>query len=289
MSEDSSILVTGATGNLGSEVVRQLIETGLPTRAAVRNPASYRAPEGLRGTTAFDYERPERFDTALDGVEAVVLIPRPLDAAAEAVMTPFIDAAARAGVRQVTLSTALRVDQYEPSPLRNVERHLERSGLSYTLVRPNFFMDNFSGAMFDSMIREQGAVSVAAGESQSSFIAATDIAAVIVDTLRKPEHQGKVYNLTGPEALDHHAIAAAISEVSGRSVSYQPISEDDLKAAVRAQGMSEPSADFLAKLYQLTRAGYYAAVTDDVERVTGRPPMRFSDFAWAHARAWKTA
>ena len=139
----NSILVVGATGNLGSEVVRQLVSSKNKVRVAVRNPANYPAPSPLVEAIRFDFDDPTSFCPALDSIDRVFLISRPLDPEAPSVLAPVIQASKQAGVKQIVFLSALGVDQNEEAPLRQVERLLESSGIGYTVLRPNFFMDNF--------------------------------------------------------------------------------------------------------------------------------------------------
>jgi uncharacterized protein YbjT (DUF2867 family) len=198
-----------------------------------------------------------------------------------------IQAAKQAGVEQIVFTSAFGVDQNEEAPLRKVERQLEASGLGHTVLRPNFFMDNFSNGFIAPMIQDADAIFVAAEDAKTSFIAISDIAAVAVAALTEEGHAGKAYNLTGPEELDHSTVAAAISAVSERNISYQPISEADMRQGALENGLPGPHVDYLAVLYQATRAGYLAATTSDVEQVLGRPALSFDEFLKQNQAAWQ--
>jgi uncharacterized protein YbjT (DUF2867 family) len=182
------------------------------------------------------------------------------------------------------LISALGVDAVEQAPLRQVERHLMASGLKYTILRPNFFMDNFTTGFLAPSVK-QGAIHLAAADGKTSFIAAADIAEVAAAAI----HQGlagKEYNLTGPEALDHSTVAGIISTVGGKPVAYHPLSEEAMFQGLRGTGMPESAVQYVGVLYAAVRAGYTAAVTNDVETLTGRRPLSFEAFARQHAADW---
>ncbi len=255
----------------------------------VRNPDLYNALSPQIEVARFDFDDPTSFCSALDSVEKLFLIALPLDPEAPMVLAPVIQAAKHAGVKQIVFTSALGVDQNEDAPLRKVERLLESSNIPHTVLRPNFFMDNFSTGFIAPMIQGAGGIFVAADNAKTSFIAISDVAAVAVEALTEDGHEGKSYNLTGPEALDHYSIASAISIVSEREISYRPISEDEMGRAALDNGLPEPGGDYLAALYQATRAGYLAATTSDVEDVLGRPPVNFDAFAQKNKAAWQVA
>jgi uncharacterized protein YbjT (DUF2867 family) len=195
-----------------------------------------------------------------------------------------MDLAKERGVRHIVMASALGVDAVEQAPLRLVERHLMASGLPYTLLRPNFFMENFSTGFLAPMLK-QGGIFLAAADGKTSFISVKDIAEVAAIAFVKGLGS-KEYNLTGPEALDHTAVAAMISKVSGKPITYQAIPEEAMLSGLRGTGMPEGAVQYVGVLYSAVRAGYTAAVTRDVEAVTGRKPITFQDFARQAAAAW---
>lgn len=284
---DPTIFVLGATGNLGSEVTRQLVAKELRVRVGVRKPDQYQAPSPRVDVVRFDFDDPTSYSPALDGIEKLFLIAPPLDPEAPMLLAPLIQAAKQAGVEQIVFTSALGVDQNEDAPLRKVERMLEASGIGHTVLRPNFFMDNFSSGFIAPMIQGANGIYVAAESAKTSFIATTDIAAVAVACMTEDGHLGKAYNLTGPQGLDHAGIAAIISELAGREVVYQAIPESAMRQGAIDNGLPEQGADYLSVLYQATRAGYLAATTSDVELVLGRPPVPFKEFAQQNRAAWK--
>lgn len=277
------ILVTGATGNLGSAVVETLKARGIAARAAARDPK--RIADGTE-VVRFDFADAATHQAALQGVSSVFLVAPPMDPAAPELLNPFIDAASTAGVEHIVLNSAFGVDQNEQAPLRIVERHLMESGVAYTILRPNFFMDNFSAGFIAPMIEQHSAFFLAADDARTSFISVRDIAAVAATAFAEAL-TGREYNLTGPKALSRTEAAAIISDAAGKTIQYRPIPEEDMLKGARDNGMPEGAVQYMAVLYQAVRAGWTEAVTPDVERVAGRPPVSFEEFAKLNADSWK--
>lgn len=278
-----TILVTGANGSLGQAAVTALVAAGYRVRAGARRPQSSTDP-AVQGVH-FDYDAAATHRAALEGADGVLLIAPPLDVESPARLNPVIDLAKELGIGKVVLNSALGVDADETAPLRRIERHLIASGLDHTILRPNFFMENFTTGFLAPQIR-QGTIFLAAADAKTSFISTQDIAAVAVAAFNGG-HLGRAYNLTGPEALDHAEVARLISQVTGRTIDYQAIPEEEMLRGAMQNGLSESSAHFLGLLYSVVRNGWAAGVTKDVRQVTGRPPLSFADFARQSAALWK--
>jgi uncharacterized protein YbjT (DUF2867 family) len=250
-----TILVTGASGALGRAVVSALGETA---RQGLRNLS--KAAVGV-DAVRFDYADPATFRPALDGAHGLFLMAPPLDPDAPAKLAPVVAAAKDAGVRHIVFVSAFGVNHNEQAPLRLVEHMVTGSGIAYTILRPNFFMENF---------RHGHEISLAAGDAKISFISVRDVAAVTLEAFHRPL-AGQELDLTGPEALDHHEVARILS------TTYHAISEDEMVDGARAAGMPEPNIHYLKMLYAIVRAGDAAGITTDVERILGRKPVRFAE------------
>ena len=284
MADLNNILVTGARGNLGGAVVRALVGCGATVIAGGTRPEEMQMHHGIQ-RVKIDYTQPPTVEAALDSVDGLFLVAPPLDFEAPAKVNPVVGMAKAAGVKHVIFNSALGVDQNESAPLRLIEKHLMTSGLPYTILRPNFFMENFSSGYIAPMIA-QGGIFLAAGNAQTSFISIEDIAAVAAAAFEK-EQFGAAYNLTGPAALDHTQVAKIISEASGRIVTYQAITEEAMIQGAKDQGLPEGVIQYMAILYDAVRKGWMSAVTEDVERALGRPAVAFGAFARKNAAAWK--
>jgi uncharacterized protein YbjT (DUF2867 family) len=269
------VLITGASGVLGRAIVQAAVGTGFAVRQGVRN--SSKANPAAK-TVHLDYADPSTITTALAGISALVLMAPPLDANAPALLGPVVTAAKAAGVQQLVLISAFGVNHNEQAPMRIVEHLVIDSSVPYTILRPNFFMENFSEGPQAGGIREQNAIYLAAGDGKTSFVSVKDIATVAVAAL-KQSLTGVEVDLTGPEALDHSGVAKIISKASGRNVVYHSLTEEQMLEGARSHGMPEPAVAYLAMLYGVVRAGYAAGITPYPETVTGKKPLSFENFA----------
>ncbi|MFC4453155.1 SDR family oxidoreductase [Deinococcus sonorensis] len=277
------ILITTPNGKVGSEIVRQLQAQGTPVRVGAHTVEKARAAFPDTEVVHFDFNDEASVHAALQGVDRLYLAsPGPMPAAP---VKRVVDLAKEAGVQHVVRLSALGAEQGD-NPLRDVERHLEASGLQWTFLRPNWFMQNYSTDMAGG-IREQGQLLEPAGDAATGFVDARDIAAVGVAALTTDGHAGQAYGITGPAALTRTEVAAAISAATGREVQYQPISEEQYQQVMGRAGAPDAYVGLMTNLYQMVRAGYTATVTDDVQRVTGRAPISFEQFARDHADTWR--
>jgi len=285
----TTILVTGATGTIGSQVVAALKgREDVKVRVAVRSAAQADALRG-GGVTPVDFEfnKPELIKTALTGVDKVFLVV-PFVAEQVEYGTKFIDQAQQAGVRHIVKLSALGSDFVPGIDLgrwhRIVERYLAGSGLAYTFLRPNNFMENF---IHIHPPGKDGNIYLPLGQAGCSFIAGADIAAVGAAALTTPGHEGKAHELTGPEALTLAQAAQIISGVAGRPVNYVDVPEEAARKSMLGAGMPGWMTEALLELNALGKAGHAARVTDSVQKVLGRAPTRFTQFAQQHAASWK--
>lgn len=280
------VLVTGATGNVGSEVVRGLRSLGLPVRAAVRRPERVgEVPDGLVEYVPFDFARPETYGPALRGVQKVFLVRPPQISNTKRYINPFIDAAGTAGIRHVVLLSLLGAEKNPVVPHRRIEDYLRSSGLPTTFLCPSFFMQNLS-TVHRGDIRDRGEIFVPAGNGSTSFIDARDVAAVAVKTLAEPGHEGRAYPLTGSEALDYYAVAEAFTEVLGRRVVYPDPSVPRFVRRMLGRGMPVGFVLVMTAIYTTARLGFAGTVTPDTARLLGRPPTTVREFVRDYQDCW---
>lgn len=284
MENIQTILVTGAAGNVGRAVASALLERDFKVLGGTTRPETAVLPKGVTAVRA-DYNDPASVEKALEGVDGLFLVAPLLDPEAPAKLNPVIDQAKSKGVAHIVFNSALGVDQNEAAPLRIIEKHLMASGVNYTILRPNFFMENFSTGFIAPMIA-QGGIYLAADDARTSFISTADIAAVAASAFEEG-HYGSEYNLTGPDALDHSQVAGMISEITGKTISYHALPEEAMLEGAREQGMPEGAVAYMAVLYQAVRNGWMAAVTEDVQKAAGRPPITFGEFVRKSADHWR--
>ncbi len=219
----NTILVTGATGTVGSFLVRKLGAAGVPARALVRSREKAEAVErlGLEAVVG-DLDKPETLAPALAGIERVFLLSAPEERQAE-LQNNLVHAARDAGVRHIVKLSAIGVGgELDAISLgrihRETEEEIERAGLAHTHLRPNGFMQN--SFMFAATIKAQGTFYAPFGEAKVSYVDARDVAAVAFHALTADGHEGKAYEITGPQALSYHDMARELSSVLGREVKY---------------------------------------------------------------------
>jgi uncharacterized protein YbjT (DUF2867 family) len=272
------ILITGASGNVGKEVLRQIVQTGVQVRAAfqsVRKGAL--APSGIEVVVA-DYNQPDTLRAALKSVDRVFLVGPPTEQLPE-LERKAIDVIRGSEVGHVVKLSAMGgKEAIFPRQHAQSEDYIQSSGVPFTFLRPNGFMQNMVNYNA-ATIATQNAFYGSEGEGQVSQIDIRDVAAVAVKVLTEAGHVGKAYTLTGPESLTNTQIAQILSDDLGREIRFVNLSPEQLKKALLAAGTPEWNADALLDLQRYYREGKAATVTQDVEQILGRKPTSFAQFS----------
>jgi len=280
------ILITGASGNVGREVVKQALAVGLKVRATFQSPGvAAKAPAGLEGVI-MDYAKPETIRPVLEGVEKVFLVGPPSRDLADLERNFINEVRAAGGKHIVKLSALGGRESIFSSGHRDSEEHIEASGLPFTFLRPNGFMQNLVNYNAGT-IRSQSTFYGCQANGGVSIVDIRDIAAVAVIVLAASGHGGKSYTLTGAEALTNDQVAEKISRVVRQKISYVDLPPAEFKKAIMSAGIPEWSADALLDLQRFYREGKASTVTDDVERLTGRKAISFDQFASDYAFAFQ--
>ena len=296
-----TILVTGATGTVGSEVAKQLLsakgqkqEEDMIIKAAARsaNDSTFRNL-GVQ-MVELDFDKPDTLSAALRGVDKLFLL-TPFQSNMVDLTSNLVNEAKNAEVRYIVKQSVLGADAEQaiiPSRLhRQAEKVIEESEIPFTFLRPNFFMQNFV-MYYSHFIKTQGAFYVPAGDAKASFV---DVAAVAVQALSgsrsskngESKHIGKAYDITGGEALSYGEAAETLSKEIGKKVNYVNISEEDARKGMKDVGAYEWTINSMTELFGITRAGYLSEISPAVEQVTGKKPITFSQFARDYAGAFK--
>ncbi len=215
---------------------------------------------------------------ALTGADAAFLLSPPGFTNQDELLAPVIDAARTLGVGKVVLMTAMGADADPAGPLRKTETHLEGSGLTWNVIRPNWFMQNFNTYWLHG-ITHAGAIQLPVGDAKGSFIDARDIAAVAAALLVRSDWDNREFDLTGAEALDHDAVARILSQEVGRKIVYDDITPDETRAGLLAAGLPAAYAEFMLVILGFFKLGYAERVTDAVGTITGRAPRTFEGYA----------
>jgi uncharacterized protein YbjT (DUF2867 family) len=289
------ILVTGATGLNGGELVRRLSARGVAVRALVRNATGANAPKAaelsrLAGVEVAeaDMARPHTLASALKGIDRAMLISSS-DPTMGEVQSAFIDAAALAGVRHVVKLSGIIPDLNSPFRFARmhgeIEQHLEASGMAFTHLRAGEFMHAYFRQV--PSIVNRGALSLPMADARIASIDIGDIADVAADVLTGSGHEGKTYPITGPDALTMTQVAAALSAATGKPIRYVDVPPADAKAAQLAAGMPAYLADGLAELFAERRKGKEATVSPVIRTIFRRRPLSFDEFARRYAAVFR--
>jgi uncharacterized protein YbjT (DUF2867 family) len=251
-------------------------------RALVRDPA--RAPHRNVEIVIGDFDRPDTLDAAMRGIDTVLLVSPAVPAQEIAV----IDSAVRQGVTHVVKITS-KASADSPVDRRRgqaqIEAHLETTGLAYTQLRSNAYMQNLLALA--PMIRQTGGFVMSAGDGQVGMIDARDVAAVAAAVAAAPkEHAGQTYWLTGPGLISYTDVARELSAVLGHAVGYRRISPAEHRAAMIAAGVPEAVATSNAQAFGLIAEGDAAWLSDDVKSITGTPPRPLRSFITDHITAF---
>lgn len=275
------VLVVGASGTVGSELSRLLKEQGYSVRATTSKPVK----DDSASLVHVNLATGEGITKAFEGVDKAFFLSPPGYADQYAMLSPLVQEAKRRGLKKVVLMTAMGANASEDTPFRRVEIELEKSGLAYNIIRPNWFLQNFNTFWIQG-IREQGKILLPAGNAKVSFIDARDISAVAAKLLTSDEFNNKDFDLTGSESVDHAQVAAAISKATGKTITYQEIKPEELKAGLLAAGLPKDYTDFLLLIMGFLREGYSARTTDNVKLITGKAPHTLAAYAQDYKASW---
>jgi uncharacterized protein YbjT (DUF2867 family) len=288
-----TILITGATGTVGSEVVKQLSAKGenIIVKAAARS-ATDNTFENLNRVQVveLDYDKPDSLAVALKGVDKLFLL-TPFQSNMVDLTSNLVSEAKKAEVKYIAKQSVMGADAepgITPGRLhRQAEKIIEESGIPFTFLRPNFFMQNFVN-YYSNLIRSQGAFYIPAGDAKVSFVDVRDIAAVAVKSLINDNQQkGRAYNITGGEALSYGQAAEILSKAVGKKINYVNVTDQDARNGMKDMSMDEWTIKSMIELFEITRAGYVSEISPIVEQVTGNKPITFSQFANDYAGSFK--
>ncbi len=280
------ILVTGATGTVGAEVVRRLHASGHEVVAGMRRPNHSSIDWGGEvERVLLDYMRPETFEPAFGDIESLFLVRPPALAEVRRHILPAIDAAAAFGVQHLVFLSVLGVEHSPGLPHREIEQHLQSIDLPHTILRPSFFMQNLSSA-HQSEIRDFDEILVPAGDGKTSFVDARDIAEVAVRTLTEDGHRNATYDLTGSEAFDYYQVARIFSDVLDRTISYKNPSLFRFVNRMHRRHLPIGYLLVMSAIHELTREGYSSRITGELPRLLQREATRLRAFIEDYRACW---
>lgn len=280
------ILVTGASGNVGSAVVRSLTDRGARVRTTGRPGSAATAGDGDE-VVAFDFTDRVTWARAFAGVETMFLVRPPVIGNVKRDLLPAVAAARQAGVRHVVFLSLQGAEKNKVVPHATVESWLRGSGMSWTFVRASFFHQNLSTTHAGD-IRDRDQIIVPAGRGATAFVDAEDVGAVAAAALADPDaHRNTAWTVTGPRALPYDQVAAILTHELGRPIHYtRPGALRYVRHARKVLGMPWGMVMVTTAIYTTARLGLAAGLSDDVRIVLGRDPIDFAEFAHRERRAW---
>ncbi|PWU82635.1 MAG: NAD(P)-dependent oxidoreductase [Candidatus Nitrosopolaris wilkensis] len=290
--DDTSILVTGSTGTVGSEVVKQLaspssvhgvIKAAVHSRDKADKFKSYNSVE----IVDIDYNRSETIADALENVDKLFWL-TPLAPNMTEISSNLVKEAKKNDVRYIVKLSVMGADAEPGTTIGRVHRQeekiIEESGIPYTFLRCTAFMQNFVN-FFGPTIKTQNAFYIPAGDGKVSFVDVRDIAVVATEILTKSnakksqQYENKAYAITGEEALSYSQAAEILSNEIGKKISYIDIPEEDARKAMKEAGIDGWHVDALMELYRIIRADHASQTTATVEEIIGRKPLSLAQFA----------
>ena len=274
------ILVTGASGNVGAYVIKELLKLGEKVVAAGTDTRKLRNMFGdIVDVVEFDFTNKDTFNEALNDVDRVFLM-RPPSLGKPQDLYPFIDAMKARNMKLICFLSLMGVENNTIPPHHKIEKYIEGSGIPYAHIRPGFFMQNVSG-IHSVEIRELDKIFVPAGKSKTSFIDASDIGlsiAVILNETQK--YRNTAHTITGPEALDYYQVAEVLSKLTGRKITYaKPGYLRYRNYYIKTRKLDKGYVNVTVMLYFMTRLGTAKEVTNEFYKLTGKKPRTFEEFA----------
>ena len=281
------VLVTGAVGNVGREVVRAVHARGLTARVADLSVSAIRQMHGLDvDAVRLDYDDPSTFEHALDGCSELFLVRPPAVACMESTLLPFIDVALVKGIEHIVFLSALGAATNKLVPHHAVEQHLGESNVSYTLLRPSFFSQNL-GAAYREDIAQDGRLFLPAGRGRVAFVDIRDVAEVAAIILEDPEpHRGAAYTCTGPEAFSFEETARLMTDVIRRPIRYECASLAGYVRHLSERGLSLAQIAVQTVLHVGLRFGQNERIDPTLERLLGHRPRTLATYVRESADLW---
>lgn len=281
------ILVLGALGNVGAEVVNSLILLGNPVRVADLDLQKIKERFGNKvEALAFDFLRTETYSAAFHDIESMFLLRPPQISNVQKIMFPALEAARKAGVKHIVFLSLIGIEENKVVPHYKVEQWLVNSGLRYTFMRCSFFMQNLN-TTHRLEIRDRNEIFLPVGNAKTSFLDVRDIGAVAALALTENGYENKAYDLTGAEALDYYQVAELFSKELGRGITYK--NPNSISFFFRLLTQKTPIVFALIQtwLYGNTRKGMAVTVTGEVERFLNRKPTLMREYIHEFRSFWE--
>lgn len=281
-----TILVTGASGTIGRELVRYLIANNTCVRIAARDEQKVTEFKNCGcPVISFDYEKERTFDKAFDGISGFYLSVPLWRSPIDELILPAIESAKKHGVTHIVSLGAIGLQLDKETPLSILEEYVKHCGLQFTILRPNLLMQTVL-ALSSYMVKKYREIRLPAGDARISFVDARDVAEAAAIALVDPSHRNKVYNLTGSKALSHSEIANILSRICGNTISYIPVSHNEAQKNLTKEGWSAEKTSMMVGLYEIAKHGWCEAVFPDLANLLEHEPVLFEQFAEDNLQSW---
>lgn len=275
------VLIIGASGTVGSELAKILNKKGVETLLATSKKSEQ--PDKVY----LDLATGDGVKEAFSQADRAFLLSPPGYANQYEILSPLIKVAKEKSLEKVVLMTAMGANADESSPFRRAEVELEKSGLRYNIIRPNWFLQNFNTFWIQG-INKNDHINLPAGDAKVSFIDARDISEVAAKLLLNDKYDNLDFDLSGLNSYSHDQVAQSISKVSGREVSYNDIEPSVLKDQLISSGLPIDYVDFLILIFGYLKEGYNSKLTDNVEKITGHKARSLEDYVRDYKELWIT-
>lgn len=278
----ANILITGATGNVGTQLVKKLVASNTPFKALVRTGDSSTLLKSLPQATIVtgDLSDPATLSNALQGIDKAFLLTNSSEQA-ESLQMNFVTAAHQAGVKHIVKLSQFAAEKHSPVRFLRyhaaVEAYIQSLGFNYTFLRPNLYMQGLLG--FKDLIQQTGKFYAAVGHATISAVDVRDIADVAAAALTSAGHENKIYNITGSTSITHYEMADILSQVLGKQITFVDVAPAQMEETVRAAGFPEWQVGGLLEDYAHYARGEAATIFNTVQEVTGKPAIGFQQFA----------
>lgn len=282
--KNDKYLITGATGNVGSELVKRLDKDKMLIATRNIKKAKKILEEGFE-YTKFDFKRPETYRETLKRVKKIFLVRPPKISNVQKYIFPIIDRAEECGVEHIVFLSLLGVEKNPIVPHHKIEKYIQESNIPYAFLRASFFMQNLN-TTHRKDIKENNEIFVPAGKGKTSFIDVRDIAEVGVKVLKESGHKNKAYPLTGKEALDYYQVAEAFREVLDREITYPNPSIFKFFWRMKKRGYKPIFIFVMIGLYTTARLGLAKRTTEDLQNLLDREPKSIKEYVQDYREQW---
>ncbi len=286
--ESKNVLITGATGNVGYELLNKLKGIGnVNIYAAGRDTSKAKdiIDEDKINYVKFDFKDKSIYKKVLKDIDTVFLMRPPAISKVKKYIYPFLVKMTEANIKQVVFLSLQSGDKNILVPHYRIERYIAKLDLPHTFLRPSFFMQNLSTTHLKE-IKEDNEIYIPAGEGKTNFIDVRDIAEVAKKVILEEGHLEKGYELTGPDNLDYNQIAEIMSNILGKEIEYKNPSIFQFYKRKRNEGYSVLNIIVMIGLYSVTKFGFAAKKTEELKKLLDREPIGFKQFVKDHKEVW---